>query len=52
MHFNSDAIHDPCDPSPYPNNGTCEVVVGNASYICPPQLTGSTCEGNTFEDQT
>ena len=52
MYFNSDAILDPCDPSPCPNNGTCGVVAGNASCIGPPQFTGSTCEGNTFEDQT
>ena len=49
MHLYSVMIPDPCDPDPCQNNGTCEVVSGNATCICPPEYTGPTCEGNIFD---
>jgi hypothetical protein len=42
IHFNSDAIPDPCDPDPCQNNGTCDSVSGNATCACPPEYTGPT----------
>jgi len=50
IHFNSDAIPDPCDPDPCQNNGTCDDVSGNATCLCPPEYTGPTCAGNIYDD--
>jgi hypothetical protein len=41
IHFNSDAISDPCDPDPCQNNGTCDSVSGNATCACPPEYKWS-----------
>ena len=40
IHFNSYAIPDPYYPYPCQNNGTCDGVSGNATYVCPPEYKG------------
>lgn len=49
MNFNSDAIPDPCNLDLCQNNGTCQVVSGNATCVCPPEYTGPTCESNIYD---
>jgi hypothetical protein len=46
IHFNSYAIPDPYYPYPCQNNGTCDGVSGNATYVCPPEYKGPTYAGN------
>jgi hypothetical protein len=50
IHFNSDAIPDPCDSDPCHNNGTCDGVSGNATCVCPPEYTGPTCASTIYDD--
>ena len=50
IHFNSYAIPDPYYPDPCQNNGTCDGVSGNATYVCPPEYKGPTYAGNISDD--